>query len=336
MARVGRPRYSDPTPVPPNLEDTPAANPKHVSGLLGGWEYPLSREEKKHRVLCLYQAELEQAEKKNSDSPKGEKKDCAEQRDGQSLANGGCLFRRNVAIAALLVLMAVLMHALLSTLLGEPQKDRFSCELNMSDASSLGLPPPNISDRIYGLRSEGHARLKMSKCAEAEWWFSNALTLLLAETNLSKVFRSAGVGERGFALVCAQSFEAGAEQLEQHLNDTGFNQTLPHLTNALGYAYYNMQEVRKSAGVFEAITKIEPLNPIVWNNLASASMVEGNMTMAETALGHAIFIVENQPELWLWYHEELIRSLHNFQSRLENRSFVTPNVELWNGYLEAL
>lgn len=350
MARAARLRHSDPTPIAP--DQTLAPSPKHVSGLLGGWEYPLSREEKKHRVLCLYQAELEQAEKKNSECSQRVTKDCL------ALPNLGDSFPRNAVIAGIVVLvLAVTIPVLLLSTPAASLKDCFSDELSASDVSALGLPPPNISDRIMGLRKQGHSRLKISNCAEAEWWFSSALKLLSTSSNLSEVDRGDLVGERGFALVCAQSFEAGAEQLEQHLREIGLNQTLPHLTNALAYAYYNMQEVLKAIHLFEAVLKIEPLNPLLWNNLASAylssadnarahvdfeantSSADFYMSSADHALTNAVYIVEQQPLIWSWFQEELFRNLHNFNERLENKTNKTvakPNVELWNGFPEAL
>jgi tetratricopeptide (TPR) repeat protein len=290
----------------------------------------LSREEKKHRVLCLYQAELEQAEKKNREPLSVKDKDCL------LPAHGGSSLQRHALFASILVfLVAVSISTSLSLAPADPRQDSLSDDSNLS-AFVLGLAPPNISDRISSLRSQGHARLKISNCAEAEWWFATALSLLSSGSNLSQVYRGLLVGERGFALVCAQSFEAGAEQLEQHIVDVGFNQTLPHLANALGYAYYNMQEVGKAIDMFEAVSKTEPLNPIVWNNLASANMVEGNLTAAENALEHALYLVQHQPVLWHWYEEEMFRSMYHYQSRLENLTSDKPNVELWNGYPEAL
>jgi len=365
-ARASR-RRSDPTPC--------MAIPEHR----GGWEYPLSREEKKHRIMYLFQAELAEAERTSTEDKEAlrgyRKRERAASTGGTTtttttdaaaaLGNDGAACRGTSKLrpelyagAGLVVLLGILVaiwachaQAQVPCAVGaNATEDACSCgviagganaseiEIELVTVNMSETVPPNISDRVLGIRSEGHVRLKLSNCNEAEWWFSTALKLLAHDGNVSDAdaYHKCHIqGERGFALVCSQRFEEGVIQLEQHLLGIGVENGSPHLLNALGYAYFHTQDFVKAGDLFQLAIKLDEHNPVLWSNFAAAKMVSGAFQMADEALTVAhdsIMKINAHQE----HHMTLILSNVQVLNELfqNNQSQYTPLVELWNGYLE--
>lgn len=350
-------RRSDPTPLVPEQQ--------------GGWEFPLSRDEKKHRIMCLYQAELAEANRSSTEDRKALKalrkrhsnagidtRTDTVGTEGITHANGTNAAKGAACRSAprpRLELYGVCLVALLGVLIAIwscRSQAMLPCpcsvsghDANVSRTLSVNMSetvPPNISDRILGIRSEGHVRLKLSNCMEAEWWFSTALNLLALDGNVSDAdaYRNHIQGERGFALVCSQRFQEGAKTLEQHLLGLGDQMhAVPHLLNALGYAYFHIQDFAKAADLFQLSVEADKENPVPWSNLAAAMMVAGHYQQADDALNNAQDSVA-KINAHQDHHLELIRSnvqvlysLANNETLPAGYSFL-PLVELWNGYLE--
>lgn len=321
-------RRSDPTP-PARL-----ASPKPARG---GWEYPLSREEKKQRVICLYQAELASAEKskaKSSESQAAYTSVSSSALKVETPAGG----RTSNTHFVLYVLLAIVVF-LAAVALRRPQSPN-EAEATIANLTTPKLHgetgsdvPPNITDRVLALQLQGHARLKISNCAEAAWWFSSALDLLGGDAAFA-ARRAELLGEWGFALVCGLRFQEGATTLEQHLQRVGFDWGAPHLLNALGYAYFFLEEYQKAGEAFEFAIRRDRDNPLLWNNYAAVQMAFGNFEVADNALNQGM---DNLKTIDLHREHQtnlIVTNIQILQDIVNEQQTVMPQVDLWNGYLE--
>jgi len=315
----------------------------------GGWEYPLSREEQKQRVMYLFQAELADADKSSADNLEAlqtlmeKRKSCPSsprKTPTRIETTGRCDSGAQITARARMEGCGLALLAVLGVLLVAMLVSRTSASVSLDTDDSV--VPPNISDRVLGLRQEGHKRLQLSNCVEAEWWFSQALDLMSDKSNMSDSSHNHSVnhivGERGFAFVCSQRFEDGAKQLEKHLLEVGLDRAAPHLLNALGYAYFFMEDFQKASNFFEVGIKVEEENPVLWNNYAAAKMVAGDLGAAHGAL---IYAVESLKRIHVHqkHHADLLAyNLHVLKERSEGdgEKLPLPWVDLWNGYTEAL
>lgn len=336
-----RARRSDPG------QQSDAGSPR-IMKQRGGWEYPMSREEKKHRLMCLFQAELADAERSRADNealqmlmekrhntPNSPRK----MPTGSGVAEGSSLSAQTVSRARMegcgLGMVALMGVFIAIWLQHTPASVRSDAVAVVLDTPAV---PPNISDRVLGMREEGHKRLKLSNCAEAEWWFSRAYDLISDAGNVSDLDHNHSVnhivGERGFAFVCSQRYKDGAKHLEQHLLDIDLPRAAPHLLNALGYAYFYMEDFNKASNFFEVGIKVEEDNPVLWNNYAAAKIVANDLPAANGAL---IYAVESIKKLRIHqdHHADLVAyNLHVLKERQQDKGekLLSPWVDLWNGY----
>lgn len=320
----------------------------------GGWEYPLSREEKKQRVMYLFEAELAMAEHTNAENLEA-LQTLLEKR--QSTGSSPQKPRNAVPVAGADIAVS------LGTSGSRPSRSRLelggmgllgglvvlvvawlcrstACPNNESNAHTfdrwIGDASANLTDRVLGMRQEGHIRLKLSNCAEADWWFASALHLISATSNVSEAYHNHIVGERGFALVCSGQFEDGARLLEQHLKRLGFK-GFAHLLNALGYAYFQTQDFKKSAEFFELAMKADNFNPVPWNNLAAASMMTHDLERADYALNQAAMAL-NQLNVGPDDHYNMLirfnlEVLYERAQQGQESPQRSPWVDIWNGYV---
>lgn len=320
----------------------------------GGWEFPLSREEKKQRVMYLFQAELAEAEQTNAENNEEIRAETKERRKLQALlakravpVADGAPTATNLAptkrssqarlesvglglLAGLTVIAIAWLCQSPAVVPVIPSTTNATMPVDQAQAET-SLSPGNITDRVMGMRSEGHVRLQLSNCQEAEWWFASALKVL-AEGNITSAYRNHLLGERGFALVCSQRFADGAKILEEHMEFIGF-QGESHLLNALGYATFHLQEFVRSAAFFELSIRADKLNPVPWNNFAAAQIMAGDLGAANEALYQA---AENVKQLNVHQdHHANVVSTNAAVLNAHSRGEVDrlPWVEIWNGYL---
>jgi len=158
-------------------------------------------------------------------------------------------------------------------------------------ASAAG--PPNIASAVLRQRDHGLEQLSKSDCPKAQWYFESALHMLreqeqFGNSSLTMPVDTVGLlGDRGFALVCANRYKDGARSLEEYFDRSKSKSPPTHLLNALGYARFHMKEFDKAARAFDAGLKADPLNSILWSNLAACKMVQGDLQGADDALYHA-------------------------------------------------
>jgi hypothetical protein len=326
-----------------------ATSPPRVAKLKkkrGGWEYPLSREEKKERVMYLYQAELAEAE--HNSAQNFEALQALEKRSDivghVATGNvgkrwpfylsvlGGCL-----AVVALLATLGVLLP-----LRQVKQLDGICAAKIAATESDLDvfMPQnltvlPNISDRVLGMRREGHMRLELSNCAEAEWWFSLALRTISHDSNESEGVNHLQwlYGEHGFSLVCMQQFARGAKQLAHHISLADIAEIAPHLLNAMGYAYFHMEDFHRAGDFFHAgLQKGE--NPVLWNNLAAARMMHGDLAAADSAMFSAAESLKRLPVHQEHHTNLLYSNVQVLGAHSTGDVEMRPILELWNGYLD--
>lgn len=168
---------------------------------------------------------------------------------------------------------------------------------NMSDvsfAAHSGLGSRELLER-------GLEKLNFSKCWEAERIFSTALNLLPSDrSDGAHEEASAMVDERsdeqgpllrrtleqnlGFALVCSSRYSEGASLLERAALRDKLATGQSCLVNALGFARFHQQDYKGACDAFEVGTQVDPFNPIIWNNLGAARMMDGDILGADAAL----------------------------------------------------
>jgi len=176
-------------------------------------------------------------------------------------------------------------------------------------------------------RELGHLRLSMSDCAGAEIMFALAAN---SSTNAKKA-RALSL-ERGFALVCSQRFQDGAELLSQGMLEGGLLSSSPaYLVNALAYAYFRLREFHKAKEVLESVVQANPQNPLLWNNLGAASMSLGDITTADDALYYAISQTSKLQGSSSAYYTQLVsNNIHAFRKRSMGEDGPAPAMELFN------
>lgn len=392
-------RKSDPLPPLASSPSTSskAALPRKSAGGIPNqmrhesWEYPLSREEKKHRVICLFEQELAEARargcKTESNDSKALPPACSEPSDAgpqpvlergasdaaaTSLAPVAAAAQPSAAaagpvtpflaftlvgLAAAAIACAVAMlSAEATSQLADPARSP-----TVTRAGGLGAAPsaftfreaaaaspPNTTAAVVSMREQGLHYLRISDCWQAEWFFRSAMKQLeedeemlsgadgvIQNTELAAFFdekRTLLTGDRGFALVCAQRFPEGARLLENRVLSEGYLRSPPHLVNALGYARYRMREYKEAGEVFDRAVKADPGNPILWNNLAAARMVGGDIQAADDALYHTFDHVHGQGLEFNVeeYHLQVFHSnVQNLVSRVGGQKAGLPSIELW-------
>jgi len=207
-------------------------------------------------------------------------------------------------------------------------------------------PQENTTATVQTLRELGHLRLSMSDCTGAEIWFSRSLAQLKADSavhddvpGVEPVVANRSqfavgehmslIGERGFALVCAQRFQEGAATLEHAMR---LGAIPPHQVNARGYALFHSQEYGRARDIFDALmqTTSHSKNPILWNNLAAASMSVGDTSTAENALHRALHLVKYlKPATQNYYTQVVSNNIHILRGHPSTHGRL-PTMEIFN------
>jgi len=399
---VERKRLRKSDPLPPSTCPSPPADQASSSTQrrasvgstprvtrMDSWEYPLSREEKKHRVMCLYQRELAEARagvRKSTPScedkaPRppppevgaalpsppaavaygvvdGSPAVAADAAAGASPAPAKAMCGRPpqlafVAVAALVVAAVGLGWRGLAPV--GPSMSAASTPSGESVAAPIRRPPapaasfPNATAHVTSLREQGLRWLRMSDCFKATWFLKSALKQIEEEQEeleaesvgavhderLAAFFAAQHdllAGEHAFALVCSQRYDDGARALEHHISGLGSQRIPPYLLNALGFAHYHRRDYSASGDAFGQATEADPNNPILWNNLAAARMVVGDIRAADDALFRTLdsaagkncqFHVEE-------YHMRVFQyNVQNLATRARGKAASLPSVELW-------
>lgn len=220
--------------------------------------------------------------------------------------------------------------------------------------SSVG--PPNVAVAARRLREHGLKRLAVSDCSKAQWYFGSAFEMLQEQAAQDGSGNAtltddmvALLGDRGFALVCANRYSEGLAFIEES-SLLSLQSSETYMLNALGYARFRLQDYARAGHAFEAGIRSDPLNPLLWNNLAAAKMAEGDFPAADDALYHAWDKAELRGEqeklsehyIVDSYQQQLIReNIRNLACRADgNRAdlgcpeveqLTLPAVELWWG-----
>lgn len=192
---------------------------------------------------------------------------------------------------------------------------------------------------VQRMRELGHLQLSTSDCASAERWFLRARTLLehnaanaslaaaVNATQLEDLEHAALLGDHGFALVCANRFTDGIETLRSALQNLALPHAQPHLLNALGFALFQLREYNEAEEAFLAAVKANPMNPLQWNNVASASNLAGHGATAQHALERALRLVQHLGPAARGYYEQLIsNNVHVFRGDAPQ---ARPSVEIF-------
>jgi tetratricopeptide (TPR) repeat protein len=184
----------------------------------------------------------------------------------------------------------------------------------------------------------GLASLAGSDCPQAEHLFTEALRLLPSTGRAPAAGSTSLRGKRGFALVCAGRHQEGASLLQEVLGGAHFPDHRPRFVNALGFALFHLHDYQGAGDAFEAGTTADPMNPILWSNLAAARMVSGKIGAADDALDRAVELSEPRRSQMEDYRREVF--LTNAQLLASYKALAVgsggkvghltlPRVELW-------
>lgn len=152
-------------------------------------------------------------------------------------------------------------------------------------------------DMVHRLRRLGHESLKRSDCYQAAHYFNLSREQLhKKEANVTEVLglQFSLSQDHAFALICSRRFQEGIALLEGCLTST--LKCDSKLLNALGYAFFQLEDFETAARVFQMGLSEDPENPIIWNNLGAARMDLGDLEAADFALDKAAAIAEKIQE----------------------------------------
>lgn len=348
------------------------------------WEYPLSREEKKYRVMCLFEQELNEAKQCGAEEVEAlldenealyaQLEELEERRSSQEeaaaeatrrptleLEDGKGRWRNHrfyllavlvLAFSAAATLAAAFWsaesrleegHELLSTSPEPPNVAAAAAEPPHVEAAAA--EPPNVAAAARRLQAHGMARLAVSDCWKADWYFSSALKLLEEQVALQEGAAAESLsrhilnllGDRGFSLVCAQRFPDGVATLERHLAGTDVELIASHVLNALGYARFMLQDFSGALLAFNAGLQKDDRNPILWNNLAAAHMVLGHIQEADDAMFKVGEFSDHEKqtkgsiEVSEYHEAAFLDNVQELMNRANGQATKVPSVELWWG-----
>lgn len=153
-------------------------------------------------------------------------------------------------------------------------------------------------DHVNRLRRVGNDQLKRSDCYQAAHYFNVSRQVLAKlEGNITEEIEGLHfslLSEFAFALICSRRFPEGIALLDGCLTRT--RKCSSYLLNALGYAFFEIQDMEAAAEVFQMGIAEDMENPIIWNNLGAAKMELGDLTGADDALDKAAAIADKNSE----------------------------------------
>eukprot|EP00931_Biecheleriopsis_adriatica_P073666 TRINITY_DN47908_c0_g1_i1.p1 TRINITY_DN47908_c0_g1~~TRINITY_DN47908_c0_g1_i1.p1 ORF type:complete len:541 (-),score=123.09 TRINITY_DN47908_c0_g1_i1:27-1442(-) len=183
------------------------------------------------------------------------------------------------------------------------------------------------------MRELGHMRLSLSDCAGAEHLFSKAQAMLTKNSLLAKGSDNTKLElDRGFALVCSQQFAEGAYVLKQALFEGTSLQDAPaHVVNALSYAYFRTRDYQRSKEILEQLVKVNPENPLLWNNLGVVSLSVGDITTADDALYYAMNQARRLKGSSSGYYMQLVsNNIHALRTQTQGETGPALVMEIFN------
>jgi len=130
--------------------------------------------------------------------------------------------------------------------------------------------------------------------------------------------------DRAFAMICAFRFRSGAEILEQVM----LNASSVH-ANALGYAHFNLKDYKKAGVAFELGLKIDPLNKIIWNNLAAARLLFGDIIAADDAMYNALDPDNMNSQSDPWFNHVFMSNVNVIAQHAAGQKTRLPSIEIW-------
>jgi len=185
------------------------------------------------------------------------------------------------------------------------------------------------TDLIQQLWGHGHGLLQHSRCQEAQPMFANALSLLaehraISERYLPRISHKVLIRDQAFAMICANEYKTGADILEQLV----VNSSSVYI-NALGYARFMLKDYRKAGAAFQAGVKADPHNKILWNNLASAKLLAGDIRAADDAMYQALNPDTTHFQMDPWYTRVFLANVNVIAEHAMGQKSQVPSVEIW-------
>lgn len=173
--------------------------------------------------------------------------------------------------------------------------------------------------------------LQHSNCHESHKLFNRALGLLddgmvngHSERVLPTTRREALENDLAIAMICNSQFEMGAEILGRQGPETSSVHQ-----NALGIAHFYLKDHRRAGAAFETALQVDPLNSIVWSNLAAAKLLGGDITAADDAMFRALdpelVRVHDDPRL----NQIFAANVNIIAQHAIGQKSQQPLVELW-------
>lgn len=207
-----------------------------------------------------------------------------------------------------------------------PRASQPSEKGTMPDAPASPAHDP-VRD-MQTLWSDGVRKLQLSSCSDAAISFNKALGLV-EQSSITSLDRTLLACDMGFALICSREFQRGIELLRESLGED-LGKWPSYLVNVAGFGYFSLGDYWKARAVFEDGTRVDPFNPLLWNNLAAARMLSGDLQGADDAMYHALehrgvhFKGDDN------YHTHLfVTNIQVLQQFIGGERHLKPHVEVW-------
>jgi len=209
-------------------------------------------------------------------------------------------------------------------------KHQATSESVRSESSSVPppVPPALIADRIKEMWSEANKLLQQSRCHEAEPLLAGALRLLEAHGS-PMVNHRALASDQAFAMICQFRFEAGAQLLDRLV----LNASSVHM-NALGYARFMLKDYSRAGFAFAMGLRADPLNKIMWNNLAAARLLTGDIRAADDAMYRALDPDNSNFQSDPWFNSVFVSNVNVIAQHAMGQKTQIPSIEIWYDRIE--
>jgi hypothetical protein len=201
-------------------------------------------------------------------------------------------------------------------------------------ASLADAVTANVSELVRQMWGDGLLHLARSSCHEAERLFAGALAIVDSNTDLNGTMvedRRALVSDRAFALVCATRFQDAATYIEEQFS----NITATHVLNAAGYAHFKIKNYARAGDLFQSALKADPLNKIMWSNLAAAKLLAGDIQAADDAMYYATDPSNTHFHSDEWFNRVFFTNVKVLLNHAMGQKAEAPIVELWYDQISA-
>merc|ERR1711924_345594 len=99
--------------------------------------------------------------------------------------------------------------------------------------------------------------------------------------------------------------------------------------NALGYAYYMLEDYSSASAAFALGLKADPFNKIMWNNLAASKLLSGDIKAADDAMYHALDPDNRNFQSDPWFNQIFLSNVNVIAQHVMGQKTQRPAIEIW-------